>query len=205
MPEFIKNEQAAQYESIGSSQKKHAPEHRRQSICFCFFPCIYIEFLFQMAAWRIQQNFDALVRLHALSTGTSNARHPIHPRVPHRLFGFSAMTISWEILISQNALHLGQRWEMRVAIQFYKISHDVQVLAPQLAHWFCMKLARGATLKPSAWSGMEWRWRPCNSCTINHLKSQVKYFLSSLHFFVWIILNRFLEKQFFRRFARASL
>ena len=125
--------------------------------------------------------------------------------VPHRLFGFSTMTISWEILVSQNALHLGQRWEMRVAIQFYKISHDVQVLAPQLAHWFCMKLARGATWKPSAWSGMEWRWRPCNSCTINHLKSQVKYFLSSLHFFVWIILNRFLEKQFFRRFARASL
>ena len=152
-----------------------------------------------MAAWRIQQNFDALVRLHALSTGTSNARHPIHPRVPHRLFGFSAMTISWEILISQNALRLGQRWEMmRVAsIQFYKISDDLQVLVPQLAHWFCMKLARGATLKPSAWSGMEWRWRPCNSCTINHLKSQVKYFLSSLHFFVWIILNRFLENPFF--------
>ena len=162
-----------------------------------------------MAAWRIQQNFDALVRLHALSTGTSNARHPIHPRVPHRLFGFSAMTISWEILISQNALRLGQRWEMmRVAsIQFYKISDDLQVLVPQLAHWFCMKLARGATLKPSAWSGMEWRWRPCNSCTINHLKSQVKYFLSSLHFFVWIILNRFLENPFFffGRFARVSL
>jgi hypothetical protein len=128
--------------------------------------------------------------------------------VPHRLFGFSTMTISWEILVSQNALHLGQRWEMmRVAsIQFYKISDDVQVLAPHLAHGFCMKLARGATLKPSAWSGMEWRWRPCISCTINHLKSQVKYFLSSLHFFVWIILNRFLENPFFfGRFARVSL